>query len=146
MIGMLLSALGGAATSAGLGGLGAGLTAAGQFAGGSAIPGIGSIPGMSAAPGAAGAMPFGMNIANLITPQAQSLGTSPGGWETSVQPAPTQAQGLLSEAFKQMSAAKAPAANQQQQPAPMQAPPVQTAQVNPQSLLEIVNRRMQLGT
>lgn len=73
MLGMLLSALSGAAGQAGLSGLAAGLSAAGTAIGGSGVPGLpGATPG---APSPTSSMPFGMNIADIIKPKSESLGS-----------------------------------------------------------------------
>ena len=144
MIGMLLSALGGAASSAGLSGLGAGLTAAGQFMGGSGIPGMGGgIPGMGGAPGAGG-MPFGMNLANLVKPATENLGTSTGGWQTSVTPEATPGQQLAGGLLQQLQKG-----GQAQPPQPQQQasiPTVQQRPVDAASMLDIINRRARLGS
>lgn len=142
MIGMLLSALGGAATGAGLSTLGAGLSAAGQFMGGSGIPGMGGIPGAGGSPGA---MPFGMNLANLVKPATENLGST-GGWQTSVTPAASPAQNFVGGLLQQLQKGGGQEQQQQQQQQQASIPTVQQRPVDASAMLEIINRRSRLGS
>lgn len=126
MFPFLLTALGNAAAQAGMSTIGSGLTSAGTAMGGTAAGTAGS------------SLPFS------FSPPTESLGTLPGGWETTVTKAPTPTQALMDQIMGQAGGGQKPAAPMPQF-TPMQAPQMRP-QTDVSSLLNIIQSRQKLGT
>lgn len=148
MLPMILSALGSAATSAGLGGLGAGLTAAGTTLGGlggAGAAGAAGSAGTAAGTAAPAAAPFGLNLASMVKPVSQNLGTNAAGWSTTVTPAATPGQQILSGVLDSVNGGSsnplaAATTELEQAPDPRNRQPIDFSR-----LLAAVNQRSKLG-